>query len=124
MHKRIAAFIVLAAITQAQAAEPDTTPNEPGLSIAPVILPPLDGDGQDTDAAVPGAMPKTLDEAIDRAKKRLEKLEKMTPEEWQAERKKRMDARIKWNNMTPERQQEFLKRHQDIQRKMLTPLQE
>lgn len=46
--------------------------------------------------------PKTLEEARAAARKKLEKLDKMTPQEWEAKQKKRAERRQKWQSMTPE----------------------
>jgi len=49
----------------------------------------------------------TLEEARAKAKERLEKLEKMTPEEWEAKKKERKERREKWKAMSPEQKEKF-----------------
>lgn len=44
----------------------------------------------------------TLEQARERAHKHAEKLDKMTPEEWEQKKKQRMERREKWKKMTPE----------------------
>lgn len=49
----------------------------------------------------------TLEKAREHAHKRAEKLDKMTPEEWDAHKKKVMERREKWKSMTPDQREKF-----------------
>lgn len=50
---------------------------------------------------------RTLTEEREMVKKRLAKLEAMTPEQWEEEKKKRQEFRDKWKKMTPEEREKF-----------------
>jgi DNA polymerase III alpha subunit len=55
----------------------------------------------------------TLEQARERAHKHADKLDKMTPEEYAAQKEKRREHREKWKHMTPEERTAAKKAHHD-----------
>ncbi len=126
MNQRL--FIITAA-TAAFAASGALAANlkreAPPLSIAPVVLPSSDGKPREPlPHSTPGQQvapeaapapeakavtrpqqpPQTLQEARDRARARLEKLEKMTEAEWEEDQKFKNALRQQWTTMKPDEQ--------------------
>lgn len=48
------------------------------------------------------AQPQTLEQARQKAQKRVDYLNKMTPEQWDAKQKRRAEAKAKWEKLSPE----------------------
>lgn len=77
------------------------------LTLAALLLtPPAIAIAQDG----PRKPPKTLEEARERAQKRLDRLNSMTEEEWQERRESRAERRKNWENLSPEERAERKKK--------------
>ncbi len=114
----VAALAVLAqqADTPGKAAHgKDNSAKLENLSTAPAALPPTSGEQQAT-----RARPASLEEAKARLKQRLADLEKMTPEQWEAEQKGKQQrpGRRTWDQLTPEEQLKVMERRQEKNKRL------
>ena len=83
----------------------NSTQKDAQVSMPSVLLPPLEGDGAANDT---NAKPKpllaqppahTLEEARQRVRNRLEQLEKMNEDDWEAEQEQKSALRRRWDNL-------------------------